>query len=136
MPVIDRGVWSYEHVNVEAQRRDPTSFLSWMARMIRIRKECPEIGLGRCSVLDVGAKNVLGLRFDWHDHSVVTLHNFDERPREACLRLPEDDKRLSDLLEPVEIQARDGSFAIPLDALDYRWFRIGGLDYAVRGERR
>jgi maltose alpha-D-glucosyltransferase/alpha-amylase len=136
VPVIDHGVWSYEHVNVEAQRRDPSSFLSWMARMIRIRKECPEIGLGRCTVLDVGAKNVLGLRFDWHGNSVVTLHNFDERPHEACLRLTEDGERLSDLIAPVEIQARDGCFAIPLDALDYRWFRIGGLDYAVRGERR
>ena len=136
VPVIDHGVWSYEHVNVEAQRRDPSSFLSWMARMIRIRKECPEIGLGRCTVLDVGAENVLGLRFDWQGNSVVTLHNFDERPHEACLRLADDGERLSDLIAPVEIPARDGCFAIPLDALDYRWFRIGGLDYAVRGERR
>ena len=136
VPVVDHGVWSYEHVNVEAQRRDPSSFLSWMARMIRIRKECPEIGLGRCTVLDVGAENVLGLRFDWQGNSVVTLHNFDERPHEACLRLAEDGERLSDLIAPVEIPARDGCVAIPLDALDYRWFRIGGLDYAVRGERR
>jgi maltose alpha-D-glucosyltransferase/alpha-amylase len=107
-----------------------------MARMIRVRKECPEIGLGRCTVLDVGAENVLALRFDGGGTCVVTLHNFDERPHEACLRLGDDDTRLSDLFAPVEIRARDGSFAIPLDALDYRWFRIGGLDYAVRGERR
>jgi maltose alpha-D-glucosyltransferase/alpha-amylase len=132
MPVIDHGVWSYEHVNVEAQRRDPSSFLSWMARMIRVRKECPEIGLGRCTVLDAGAESVLGLRFDWQGNSVVTLHNFDERPHEACLRLGDGETRLSDLIEPVEINARSGGFAIPLDALGYRWFRIGGLDYAVR----
>jgi maltose alpha-D-glucosyltransferase / alpha-amylase len=136
VPVIEHGVWGYEHVNVEAQRRDPSSFLSWMARMIRIRKECPEIGFGRCTVLDAGAESVLGLRFDWHGHSVVTLHNFAARPREARLRLGRDDKRLSDLFEPVELQARAGRFAVPLDALDYRWFRIGGLDYAIRGERR
>jgi maltose alpha-D-glucosyltransferase / alpha-amylase len=48
-PVIDRGVWSYEHVNVAAQHRDPDSFLNWMAGMIRVRKECPEIGLGRAA---------------------------------------------------------------------------------------
>ena len=136
LPVIDEGVWSYEHVNVEAQRRDPSSFLSWMARMIRLRKECPEIGLGRWTVLDVGAENVLGLKFDWHGHAVVTLHNFDRRPHEAFLRLGKDDERLSDLLQPVEVPRRGGCFAIPLDALDYRWFRVGGLDYAVRGERR
>jgi maltose alpha-D-glucosyltransferase / alpha-amylase len=135
MPVIDKGVWSYEHVNVETQRRDPGSFLNWMARMIRVRKECPEIGLGRCTVLDAEAESVLGLRFDWSGGSVVTLHNFDERPQEACLRL-DDVERLSDLIEPAELHVRDGSFVIPLEALDYRWLRIGGLDYAARGERR
>jgi maltose alpha-D-glucosyltransferase/alpha-amylase len=136
VPVIDHGVWSYEHVNVEAQRRDAGSFLSWMARMIRLRKECPEIGLGRCTVLDVKAKNVLALRFDWRGQAVITLHNFDRRPHEACLRLDEGEERLSDLIEPVEVPLHDGAFAIPLDALAYRWFRIGGLDYAIRGERR
>jgi maltose alpha-D-glucosyltransferase/alpha-amylase len=136
LPVVDSGVWSYEHVNVESQRRDPKSFLNWMARMIRLRKECPEIGLGRCSVIDAGAQNVLGLRFDLKGNSVVTLHNFDERPHEACLRLGRDGDRLSDLVAPVEIAARNGCFAVPLEALGYRWFRLGGLDYAVRRERR
>jgi maltose alpha-D-glucosyltransferase/alpha-amylase len=136
VPVVDHGVWSYEHVNVESQRRDESSFLSWMVRMIRLRKECPEIGLGRCTVLDTGHENVLGLRFDWHGNCVVTLHNFDERPHAACLRLGGRGKRLSDLIEPVEVAARGRSFTIPLEALDYRWFRVGGLDYAVRGERR
>jgi maltose alpha-D-glucosyltransferase / alpha-amylase len=103
--------------------------------MIRLRKECPEIGLGRCTVIDAGAKNVLGLRFDWRGNSVVTLHNFDERPHEADLRLAGGAERLSDLIAPVEVRGRNGRFAIPLDALDYRWFRIGGLDYGVRGER-
>ena len=136
MPVVDHGVWSYEHVNVEAQRREPGSFLNWMARMIRLRKECPEIGLGKCTVLDVAADNVLALRFDWQGKSVVTLHNFDRRPHEACLRFAKEGERLTDLIEPLELKAHDGRCPVPLDALDYRWFRIGGLDYAVRGEGR
>jgi maltose alpha-D-glucosyltransferase/alpha-amylase len=136
VPVIEHGVWSYEHVNVEAQRRDSSSFLNWMARMIRLRKECPEIGIGRCTVLDTGAENVLGLRFDLHGNSVVTLHNFDERPHEANLRAERKGDRLSDLIQPVEVPARKGYFAVPMDALGYRWFRVGGLDYAVRAERR
>jgi maltose alpha-D-glucosyltransferase/alpha-amylase len=107
-----------------------------MARMIRIRKECPEIGLGQCTVIDVGAEHVLGLRFDWQGNSVITLHNFDEQPHEAFLSMTDDGSRLSDLLAPIEIPATDGCFAIPLESLGYRWFRIGGLDYAVREPRR
>jgi maltose alpha-D-glucosyltransferase/alpha-amylase len=69
-------------------------------------------------------------------NSVVTLHNFDERPQEACLRIAARGQRLSDLVNPLEISARKGCFAVPLDSLGYRWFRVGGLDYAVRGGRR
>ncbi len=133
-PVIDHGVWSYRHVNVAAQRRDPSSFLNWMASMIRLRKECPEIGLGRCSVLDTGSPFVLGLRYDWRGNTVITLHNFDERPHSARLRLQDGNvDRLSNLRAPTEVQARkNGRFEIPLDALNYCWLRIGGLDYAAR----
>lgn len=133
-PVIDEGVWSYRHVNVAAQRRDPDSFLNWMARMIRLRKECPEIGLGRCSLLETGSAHVLGLRYDWRGNTVITLHNFDERPHSARLRLQERDvERLSNLIAPTEVHIRkSGRFEIPLDALNYCWLRIGGLDYAAR----
>lgn len=133
-PVINDGVWGYRHVNVAVQRRDPDSFLNWMARMIRLRKECPEIGMGRCSVIDTGSKHVLGLRYDWRGNSVLTLHNFDERPHGVPLRLPEKDvSRLSNLIAPVEIQAtKKGTFDIALDALNYCWMRVGGLDYAAR----
>ena len=43
-PVIDKGPFGYDHVNVAMQRRDPQSMLNWTERMIRMRKEVPEIG--------------------------------------------------------------------------------------------
>jgi maltose alpha-D-glucosyltransferase / alpha-amylase len=136
-PVIDDGVWSYEHVNVAAQRRDPSSFLNWMATMIRLRKECPEIGWGRPQILDAGADNVLALRYDWRGGAVLVVHNFAEQPREVRLHLEGDGAhRLSNLLAEEELHAgENGEHRVALDALDYRWFRIGGLDYAVRRER-
>jgi hypothetical protein len=67
--------------------------------MIRLRKECPEIGLGRCSVVNCGVPNVLGLRYDWRGNIVITLHNFDDRPHRALLRLPDRGvDRLSNLM--------------------------------------
>jgi maltose alpha-D-glucosyltransferase/alpha-amylase len=42
MPVIDKGPYAYEHVNVAKQRRDPNSTLNWTERIIiRMRKEVP-----------------------------------------------------------------------------------------------
>jgi maltose alpha-D-glucosyltransferase / alpha-amylase len=49
--VIDRGPYGYEHVNVAKQRRDPNSMLNWMERIIRMRKEVPEVGWGDFKVI-------------------------------------------------------------------------------------
>jgi maltose alpha-D-glucosyltransferase/alpha-amylase len=136
-PVIDEGVWGYRHVNVASQRRDPGSFLNWMARMIRLRKECPEIGWGRLRILETGIPSALAMLYRWRKNSVLTIHNFAEQPHEMTLEAEEiGAERLSNLLEQEELTADDeGNFHVRLDALAYRWFRVGGLDYAVRRER-
>lgn len=136
-PVISDGVWGYEYVNVAAQRRDPESLLNWMARMIRLRKECPEIGWGRCTVLDTGSPHVLALRYAWRGNNVLVIHNFDERPHEISVDVGvEGAERLSSLLTEEELDAgEDGFHRIPLDALGYQWYRVGGLDYAISREQ-
>jgi maltose alpha-D-glucosyltransferase / alpha-amylase len=135
-PVIEDGVWGCRHINVENQRRDPDSFLNWTANMIRLRKECPEIGWGSYAVLKTGVPGVLAIRYDWRGNSVLVLHNFAEQPHEVRLAIDDAGDRLSDLRREDEIIAdEDGSLRIRLDALDYRWFRVGGLDYAIRRER-
>ena len=44
--MIAEGPFGYEQVNVADQRREPSSLLNWTERLIRMRKECPEIGWG------------------------------------------------------------------------------------------
>lgn len=132
-PVIEEGVWSYEHVNVAAQRRNPNSLLNWTAKMIRLRKESPEIGWGKCTVLETGSPHVLALRHDWRGNSVLVLHNFAERPEEIRITPDVDGaERLSNLITEEELHGEDGTHTIPLDAYGYRWYRIGGLDYAIK----
>src|SRR3712207_7882152 len=38
--------------NVAEQRRDERSLLNWMERLIRRRKECPELGWGRWTLIE------------------------------------------------------------------------------------
>ena len=59
------------------------SLLNWFERMIRLRKELPEIGWGRCTVLDGGATVALVLRHDWEGRHVVTAHNLAKRAATA-----------------------------------------------------
>ncbi len=133
LPVVDEGAWSYRHVNVAAQRREPESLLNWMSAMIRLRKECAEIGRGEWLVLDTESPHVIALRYDWKGNSVITAHNFASAPCEIRLEPgPGGAGRLSNLIDPEETLAeRDGRHRLTLDAFGYGWYRIGGLDYAV-----
>src|ERR1700751_3741277 len=46
LPVISGGPSGFEHINVATQRRHPESHLNWTERIIRMRKEMPEVGWG------------------------------------------------------------------------------------------
>ena len=83
LPVISGGAYGFEHVNVAQQRRDPNSLMNWMERIIRMRKETPEIGWGKFTVLKTGTPEVLALRYDWRNNSVVVVHNLTAVPREV-----------------------------------------------------
>jgi len=136
-PVIDEGVWSYRRVNVEAQRRDPHSLLNWTAHMIRLRKECPEIGWGSWDILPTGSSHVLALRYDWRGNSLVVVHNFGENPCEVRIRPSSaGGERMVNLRVEEESRAdRTGAHRIALDAHGYQWYRLGGLGYALDHRR-
>ena len=86
VPVIDAGPYGYEHVNAAAQRRDPNSMLNWTERIIRMRKEVPEVGWGDFKVIEARERAVLVMRYDWRNNSVLFVHNLDDKPRESQLR--------------------------------------------------
>jgi len=136
-PVIDSGVYHYKQINVEAQRRDPDSLLNWTARMIRLRKECPEIGWGSWKILHTDSSKVLGMRYDWRGNSLVVLHNFDEKPHEVRIRPGvQGEERLVNLLAEEESRSpHSGIHKMPIESYGYRWFRVGDLNHVIHRQR-
>jgi len=136
VPVISEGAYGFEHVNVAAQRRDPNSMLNWMERMIRMRKEVPEIGWGDFKFLNVKTNQVLAMCYEWRNNSVVVLHNLCPEPIEVQLRLGGKnscDQGLVNLLsEDHSMAAPNGTHRILLEPYGYRWYRVGGLDYLLK----
>jgi len=133
-PVISKGPYGYQSVNVDGQRRDSGSLLNWMIKMIRVRKECPEIGWGEWAVLPTGLNGVLALCYSWRSNRVVVIHNFSHEPQEIELRLEgEGGDRLVNLLEADDSRAgKSGKHRIAMQAYGYKWYRVGGLNYALR----
>jgi maltose alpha-D-glucosyltransferase/alpha-amylase len=132
-PVISKGLYGCEQVNVEAQRREPSSLLNWMVRMIRLRKELPEIGWGTCETLNTGCNSVLGLLYTWQGTKLVILHNFDDQPHEVRIRIPHAQSDvLADLMLNEESRARaNGEHRIAIGELGYKWYRVGAFGYAL-----
>jgi maltose alpha-D-glucosyltransferase/alpha-amylase len=135
-PVIDDPVYGYHRVNVEAQRRNPQSFLNWVERKIRMRRECPEISWGSWTILDPDAPGVLVMRYDWAGHALVLLHNFTAKSQVATLSAAAaGGPMLVDLLWTNDSRAdENGRHAVQLGPYDYRWFRTRGADRNVPRE--
>jgi len=128
LPVITEGEYSYKHVNVIAQRRDPKSLLNWMERAIRMRKECPEFGWGKWQIIETGNPCVFAHRCEWHKGVVIAVHNLSSEACTVSLELEDDDaEHLTDLLENQSYKIPDDDLHhVQLEGYGYRWFRVGG----------
>jgi maltose alpha-D-glucosyltransferase/alpha-amylase len=125
-PVKTTGKLGARKVNARAQQRDPASLLRWFQQLIGALRDCPEIGVGTWSVIDVPAvPSVLVHRFDAPEGSILLLHNLADVPATV------DVGRQQGATRPWEVFA-DGPYPRPAVALNglelrgwgYRWIRL------------
>jgi len=134
-PVISGGAYGFQHINVASQRRNPDSLMNWMERMIRMRKEVPEIGVGDFTALTLPTHEMLALRYDWRGNSALFVHNLTAIPRELRFdpAIPGDgpEELVNLLSDDHSAPDAEGQHCILLEPYGYRWFRVGGLGYLL-----
>ena len=127
-PPVEGGPFGYERLNVQRQREDPTSFLNWMERLIRTRREWPEVGWGTWRILPAGDDAVLALAMDWQDGSVVSIHNIASRRATVQLKMPSasGDRPWRHILGPRRRgrppRIEEAALDIALGPYEYHWF--------------
>jgi glycosidase len=101
-----------------------------------IGKEVPEIGWGDFTVIRTRSPEILVLRYDWRNNSVLTMHNLSSIPREiglAAASIGENSDRLVNLLSNDHSSVdKSGEHRILFEPYGYRWYRVGGLDYLLK----
>jgi maltose alpha-D-glucosyltransferase/alpha-amylase len=129
-------VYGYQAVNVEAQRRNPSSFLHWMKRMLEVRKQHPLFGTGTFEVVSLENPSVLAY--------VRTLDTNHRTGDEAPIGGPGGEvletgpdivlciSNLSKLAQPAELPLQKWEGRIPIELLGRVPFpRIGELPYFI-----
>ena len=138
-PVIREGEYGFHNVNVEQQRNDAESLLNWMERMLRLRRECGEIGWGEWDVIETGAQSVFAHVCRHQGRAVVAAHNLsgEERTVELDLSvLP--DGHLNDLMSDTQYEPVPsvGAHRLRLAGYGYRWLRFRPEEGNVAARRR
>jgi maltose alpha-D-glucosyltransferase/alpha-amylase len=139
LPVISGGPYGFEHINAAIQRRYPDSLLNWTERIIRMRKEVPEVGWGDFAVIPNKDPAILIMRYDWRNNSVLFVHNFAADPKEIAFAAglkgenASNGQLLVNLLSDDHSRSdRRGKHRLVIEGFGYRWYRVGGLDYLLR----
>ncbi len=125
-PVISGGPYGFEEVSVRDQQNDSFSLLNWIERLIRIRRQCHEIGRGRWEIIEVGHKSVLVHSCILHS-TTVFFHNLSDTPCSFTVPSPLNEaEEVTEYLSDQSYSRPDANDKIlELGPYGYRWFRIG-----------
>ena len=92
LPPLMDPVYGYQAVNVEQQRRDSSSFLHWLQRMISVRRQHPVLAVGQFEMLHAQNPSVLaylrrGVGDDGEEDIVLCVNNLSRFPQPCELML-------------------------------------------------
>jgi maltose alpha-D-glucosyltransferase / alpha-amylase len=128
-PVVSNGPYGYERTSVGCERGDPDSLLNWMASLIRVRKECGEIGAGSWKLVETGCDAAFSIRYDIDGSTVLVVTNLSDARETIVLDLePADLESVTELLgdrryEPLDPKKPE----MRIEPYGFRWMRLHGV---------
>jgi maltose alpha-D-glucosyltransferase/alpha-amylase len=127
LPPLMDPVYGYQAVNVEAQLRNPSSFLHWVRRMLQVRRQHPVFGTGKFETISVDNPSVLAyLRSD--PERPEDEQDAPERVGDTVLCV----QNLSRFAQPVELPLARFDGRRPIELVGRVPFpRIGQLAYLL-----
>jgi maltose alpha-D-glucosyltransferase/alpha-amylase len=114
LPLLMDPVYGYERANVEAEQRNPNSFLQWFRRLLAVRKQHPVFGFGSFEVLHPTSAAIFAYIRKYNDDVVLCVNNLAGRAQAAELDLSPYEG-----MYPIELLGRE------------RFPRIGELPYLL-----
>jgi maltose alpha-D-glucosyltransferase/alpha-amylase len=129
LPLVSNAIYGYQAINVESQRRNPTSLLHWMRRLIEVRRSTRVFGRGSIEFLKPQNHRVIAFTRTLGRETVLALHNLSGTAQAVELDL-------SAFAGAIPIEMFGGSifprikrelYIMMLGAYDFYWFRLRRL---------
>lgn len=117
--VISNGAYRYQKVNVEDELRDSASLLNFVKKMIRLRKQYPEINAAKYDVIKTNSEHVVAFLYPSARKKLVILHNFSSMAQSVQLKTKEL-KLLKDLLNNDETLTPINK--IDIEGFGFKWY--------------
>jgi maltose alpha-D-glucosyltransferase / alpha-amylase len=125
-PVISNSLYGFQVINVESQRRSEHSLLSWMKRMIQLRKSTRVFGRGSIDFLRPANHRVLAYVRQLGDERVLVINNLSSSAHAVELDLGQ----LEGLI-PIEMlggnpfpRIKRQPYLVTLGPHQFYWFRL------------
>jgi maltose alpha-D-glucosyltransferase/alpha-amylase len=125
-PVIMDPVYGYQSVNVEAQRRYPSSLLHWMRSMITLRRRHRVFGRGTMRFVKPENRCVFAFTRAHEGETALCVFNLSERAQPVELDLREHEGRVPvEMLGGAEFPAvREDAYQLALAPFGFYWFLL------------
>ncbi|WDF56788.1 alpha-amylase family protein [Mucilaginibacter sp. KACC 22063] len=124
-PIVSSGDYQYQKVNVAAQEKDPQSLLNEIKHLNKVRKTCPEIGLGKWKILKTNTDDVLALEYQYQGKSLITVFNFTGKNVNVSVDVQQQNAKLKNVLANSETSVVSANkLKTALTAYGYKWYKV------------
>jgi maltose alpha-D-glucosyltransferase/alpha-amylase len=120
-PIIDQPPYSYQAINVQAEKDDPVSLWHAIRKMIELRKAHPVLGEGGLSWLETGTPAILAFKRLSAQEKLVVVNNLGPSSQEVTLELETDQLLWTDLFTMQTSVASNNHLHLHLGPYQYLW---------------
>jgi len=125
-PLVSNPVYGYQAVNVDSQKRSEHSLLSWMKRLIQVRKSSQAFSRGTIEFLDPPNHRVLAFVREYGKERVLAVNNLSSTCQAVELNL----KKYKGSI-PIEMSGKtifprvtELPYLLTMGPYQFYWFRL------------
>ncbi|WP_143960527.1 alpha-amylase family glycosyl hydrolase [Litoribacter populi] len=120
-PPLSQGPYSYKNINVELHQKDKGSIYHFIVNLIKLRKDCIEIGYGKWERLKL-SDELLSIIYAHDGKRLLVVLNFSSKKQKV--RLPDDLQNVETMDELADKDYKAPATLIEVNGYGYRWIRI------------